>query len=92
MADVQLVEALTRRDKSMKILDGIESAVATGFKRFRINSVFQRGVDFDEVHDLAKYVLHQGLDIGFIEEMILGAVVSQGSSKALIASDECLAV
>ncbi|MCM2461370.1 hypothetical protein ALP39_200303 [Pseudomonas marginalis pv. marginalis] len=92
MADVQLVEALTRRDKSKKILDGIESAVATGFKRFRINSVFQRGVDFDEVHDLAKYVLHQSLDIGFIEEMILGAVVCHDRSKTLVASDECLTV
>lgn len=81
---------LTRRDRLEKVLDGIESAIAAGFKRIKINSVIQRGVNFDEVYDLANFALNRGLDISFIEEMPLGVVNSHDRSKTLVTSDEVL--
>ncbi|WP_263290011.1 enoyl-CoA hydratase-related protein [Pseudomonas sp. BF-R-01] len=73
-----------------KVLEGIESAIAAGFKRLNINSVIQSGVNSDEVYDLAIYALSRGLDINFIEEMPLGIVDSHDRSRALVTSDEVL--
>jgi cyclic pyranopterin phosphate synthase len=81
---------LTRRDRLEKVLDGIEAARAVGFKRIKINSVIQRGVNSEEVYDLAIYALTRGLDISFIEEMPLGVVDSHNRSQTLVTSDEVL--
>lgn len=81
---------LTRKDRLETVLHGIESAIAAGFKRIKINSVIQRGVNFDEVYDLAIFALNRGLDISFIEEMPLGVVNSHDRSKTLVTSDEVL--
>jgi cyclic pyranopterin phosphate synthase len=81
---------LTRADRLEKVLDGIEVARAAGFKRIKINSVIQRGVNSEEVYELAMYALTRGLDISFIEEMPLGVVNSHNRSSTLVTSDEVL--
>lgn len=81
---------LARRDSLIKVLEGIEKARSVGFERIKINSVIQKGINNDEVYELAMYALERGLDISFIEEMPLGAVGSHDRAKTLCTSHEVL--
>lgn len=64
---------LTRRDSLAKVLDGIEAALAAGLAPVKVNAVVVRGVNDDEVVDLAGYGRETGVDIRFIEYMPLDA-------------------
>lgn len=72
------------------VLSGIQAAKQAGFKRIKINSVIQKGVNDDEVIDLLEFALTNQLDIVFIEEMPLGEISSdarlqtQHSSKQIL--------
>ncbi|MBK52058.1 MAG: GTP 3',8-cyclase MoaA [Gammaproteobacteria bacterium] len=63
---------ISRVGKLDKVLAGIDSAIAHGFERIRLNSVVMRGYNDDEVLALTGYALDRNLDIAFIEEMPLG--------------------
>jgi cyclic pyranopterin phosphate synthase len=64
---------LTRRDCLAKVLDGIEAALAAGLAPVKVNAVVVRGINDDEVVDLADYGRRTGVDIRFIEYMPLDA-------------------
>ena len=44
---------MTRRDELANVLDGIEAAKEAGFDPVKINAVVERGVNDDEIVDLA---------------------------------------
>ena len=67
-------KALTRVGDLSKVLRGIQSAQAAGFRGIKLNCVMLRGVNDDELVDLVQFAFHQELDISFIEEMPLGEV------------------
>jgi len=77
--------AMTRRDELDHVLDGIAAAIEAGFDPVKINTVVQRGVNDDELLDLADFGRRQGVEVRFIEWMPLdasggwadGAVVGQ---------------
>jgi cyclic pyranopterin phosphate synthase len=83
---------MTRRDELHRVLDGIEAAQEAGFTPVKINAVVQRGVNDDEVVDLATFGRKQGVQVRFIEFMPLdasgawdaGSVVSQDEIVAAI--------
>ncbi|MCH9034857.1 MAG: GTP 3',8-cyclase MoaA [Planctomycetes bacterium] len=54
------------------VLRGIESAKSVGFRSLRINTVVLRGVNDDEIVDLAAWALTRGLEIRFLEAMPIG--------------------
>jgi len=62
---------LTRRDELANVLDGIDAAVEAGLAPVKVNVVVLRGVNDDEVVDLARYGRDRGVTVRFIEVMPL---------------------
>jgi cyclic pyranopterin phosphate synthase len=55
-----------------RILDGLDAARAAGFGPLKLNCVLQRGVNDDEILDLAAFAREQGYALRFIEFMDAG--------------------
>jgi GTP 3',8-cyclase len=76
---------LTRRDELDEVLAGIDAALEAGLTPVKLNVVAMRGVNEDEIVDLAAFGRARGIGVRFIEFMPLdasgeweaGAVVSQ---------------
>lgn len=64
---------MTRRDELEHVLDGIDAAIDAGFLPVKINVVVQRGVNDDEIVDLATFGRDKGIEVRFIEFMPLDA-------------------
>ena len=64
---------MTRRDELARVLDGIAAAQEAGFAPVKINTVVQRGVNDDEIVDLARFGRERGVEVRFIEYMPLDA-------------------
>jgi cyclic pyranopterin phosphate synthase len=83
---------LTRRDQLADVLDGIDAAVDAGLAPVKVNAVVMRGVNDDEIVDLAAFGRTRGITMRFIEWMPLdadgrwdnGAVVGQEEIVAAI--------
>jgi cyclic pyranopterin phosphate synthase len=65
--------ALTRRDELDRVVAGIDAAIAAGLDPVKVNSVVIRGVNDDEVVDLAAFARDRGVALRFIEFMPLDA-------------------
>ncbi len=66
-------EKMTRRDQLERVLDGIEASKEAGFDPVKINAVIERGVNDDEIVDLATYGREHHVEVRFIEFMPLDA-------------------
>ena len=66
-------ERMTRRDEFDHVLLGIQAAKDAGFAPVKINVVVERGVNDDEIVDLARFGRDRGLEVRFIEFMPLDA-------------------
>ena len=64
---------MTKRDELERVLDGIEAAKEAGFDPVKINAVVERGVNDNEIVDLAAYGRDHGVEMRFIEFMPLDA-------------------
>ncbi len=64
---------MTRRDELVNVLDGIAAAKDVGFDPVKLNTVVQRGVNDDEIVDLATFGREHGVEVRFIEFMPLDA-------------------
>ena len=64
---------MTRRDELVRVLDGIEAAKEAGFAPVKINAVVERGVNDDEIVDLARFGRDHDVEVRFIEFMPLDA-------------------
>jgi cyclic pyranopterin phosphate synthase len=82
---------LTRVGNLNDVLDGINAVKEKGFKRIKLNAVIMKGRNDDEVVDLARFAIENGLDISYIEEMPLGEV-SHARHESFCSSDEVLAL
>jgi cyclic pyranopterin phosphate synthase len=71
--DRERFAAMTRRDELTKVLDGVAAAVEAGFDPVKINAVVMRGVNDDELVDLATFGRTHGVEMRFIEWMPLDA-------------------
>jgi cyclic pyranopterin phosphate synthase len=69
----EVFEQLTRRPDLDKVLAGIDAALAAGLGPVKVNCVVMRGVNDDEVVDLAAFGRERGLGLRFIEFMPLDA-------------------
>ena len=63
--------ALTRRDQLPDVLRGIDAALDAGLAPVKVNVVVVRGVNDDEVLELARYGRDRGVTVRFIEWMPL---------------------
>ncbi len=81
---------MTRRDELVRVLDGIEAAKDAGFAPVKINSVVQRGVNDDEIVDLARFGRDHDVEVRFIEFMPLDAG-GHWMSDDVVTQDEIVA-
>ncbi len=82
--------ALARRDDLARVLDGIDAAVAAGFDAVKVNCVLMRGVNDDEIVDLAAFGRQRGVTMRFIEFMPLDAP-GEWTADAVVSLDEVVA-
>ncbi|MDN5716707.1 MAG: GTP 3',8-cyclase MoaA [Janibacter sp.] len=64
---------ITRRDRFHEVIEGMAAAHAAGLQPVKVNSVLQRGINDDEVVDLARWAVEHGYELRFIEQMPLDA-------------------
>jgi len=65
--------ALTRRDELERVIAGIDAAIDAGLVPVKVNAVVMRGVNDDEIVDLARFGRERGIGVRFIEFMPLDA-------------------
>ncbi|MFE6053334.1 GTP 3',8-cyclase MoaA [Kitasatospora sp. NPDC056446] len=82
--------AITRRDRLADVLAGLAAARAAGLGPVKVNAVPVRGVNEDEIAELASFAVEHGYLMRFIESMPLDA---QGAwdRSAMVTADEILA-
>jgi len=66
-------ERITRRDRLEDVLAGIDAAIGVGLDPVKVNCVVVRGVNDDEVVDLAAFGRGRNITVRFIEFMPLDA-------------------
>ena len=81
---------MTRRDELVRVLDGIEAAKEAGFAPVKINAVVQRGVNDDEIVDLARFGRDHDVEVRFIEFMPLDAS-GHWINEQVVTQDEIVA-
>jgi len=81
---------MTRRDELTRVLDGIEAAKEAGFAPVKINAVVQRGVNDDEIVDLATFGRERDVEVRFIEYMPLDAS-GHWVNEQVVTQDEIVA-
>jgi cyclic pyranopterin phosphate synthase len=82
--------AITRRDDLHRVLDGILAAQEAGFDPVKVNCVVERGVNDDEIVDIATWGRDNGVSVRFIEFMPLDASGSWDRTK-VVGQDEIVA-
>jgi cyclic pyranopterin phosphate synthase len=78
---------ITRVGDLDKVLRGIQAAQAVGFQRVKLNAVVLKNRNHDEVVELARFAMDNGMDISFIEEMPLGVIGDHDRAEAYYSSD-----
>jgi len=71
--DRECMERITGHDSLPKIMAGIMAGKAAGFLPIKINMVAMRGVNDDEIDDMAAFCIEQGFILRLIEAMPMGA-------------------
>jgi cyclic pyranopterin phosphate synthase len=78
---------LTKRDELDRVLAGIDAALSAGLSPVKVNAVIMRGVNDDEVVDLARFGRDKGVGVRFIEFMPLDAQGEWSNDKVVPASE-----
>jgi cyclic pyranopterin phosphate synthase len=78
---------LTRGGSLIRTLRGIEAAIQAKLKPVRLNVVAQRGVNDDELCDLAEWGLACGCTVRFLEMMPIGPMVDALHNQLVPASE-----
>lgn len=78
---------LTRTGELIRVLEGIDTAVETGFERIRLNAVILSGQNETDIIPLTTYAIDRGVDIAFIEEMPLGQVNAAGKALEFVSNN-----
>ncbi|MBF9070253.1 GTP 3',8-cyclase MoaA [Streptacidiphilus fuscans] len=80
---------ITRRDRLADVLDGLAAARAAGLDPVKVNAVPVRGVNDDEITDLAVWAVESGYRLRFIESMPLDAQGAWDRAR-MVTADEIL--
>jgi GTP 3',8-cyclase len=83
---------MTKRDALDQVLAGIDAALEAGFDPVKINCVLLRGINDDEIVDLATFGRERGVVMRFIEWMPLDASDQWGQGKVVPASEIVAAI
>lgn len=86
--DPKRFRRITRTGDLQQVLRGIDTAIATGFNRIKLNAVILKGRNEDEILDLVDFARSKTIDISFIEEMPLGLIDEYDRALSFCSSDE----
>lgn len=81
---------ITGRDMLAQVLCGIEAALEAGLHPVKVNAVLMRGLNDDEIVDLAAFGRDLGVELRFIEFMPLDGA-GEWSSERVVPAAEVLA-
>jgi cyclic pyranopterin phosphate synthase len=81
---------LSRTGDLNQVLEGLDAAVAAGFKRIRLNTVLLTGKNDSQIEPLIDFALDKGIDIAFIEEMPMGHITQTDRELNLVPSAKVL--
>jgi cyclic pyranopterin phosphate synthase len=81
--------ALTKRDELDRVLLGIDAARAAGLAPVKVNAVVMRGINDDEIVDLARFGRENSVAVRFIEFMPLDAQ-GEWSAELVVPASEIL--
>ncbi|MGD8836081.1 MAG: GTP 3',8-cyclase MoaA [Desulfobacteraceae bacterium] len=79
---------ITGKDRLGQVLKGIEAAEQAGLAPIKINMVPMRGINDDEIADMARWTLTKPYDIRFIELMPTSGWAQNQHSKLFISIEE----
>jgi len=79
--------ALTKRDDLDRVLAGIDAALDAGLDPVKVNTVVMRGINDDEVVDLARFGREKAVGVRFIEFMPLDAQGEWSDDKVVPARE-----
>jgi GTP 3',8-cyclase len=79
--------AITGRDMLPQVLAGLEAALAAGLSPVKVNTVLVRGVNDDEIVDLARFGRDTGVEVRFIEFMPLDGAGEWSAERVVPASE-----
>jgi cyclic pyranopterin phosphate synthase len=85
--DAEKFRVITRNGNLKTVLKGIDAAKKARFQRLKINAVILKNQNHDEIIDLVRFSIDQGIDISFIEEMPLGIVSDHDRGAAYYSRD-----
>lgn len=86
--DADLFRQLTRKGDLNQVVEGVDAAVAAGFKGIKLNAVILKGRNDHEILDLLEFAIARGIDISYIEEMPLGEISEHQREETYCSSDE----
>jgi cyclic pyranopterin phosphate synthase len=89
--DRERFREITRRDDLPRVLEGIDAAVAAGFRNIKLNVVAVKGLVEPDIVPIARYCRERGFEPRYIEFMPLDAQALWERGRVLTA-DEILAV
>ena len=79
---------MTRVGELDKVMAGIQAAQQAGFEKIKLNAVILKNRNDDEIVELARFALDNGMDISYIEEMPLGEIGDHDRAEAYYSSDQ----
>ncbi len=82
--------AITRYDRFSDVWEGIAAAHRAGISPIKLNAVMLRGVNDDEIEDLARLTLSHPYHVRFIEHMPFNAGQGEGRERKFVAAPEIL--
>ncbi len=82
---------MTRRDNLARVLEGIDKAIAVGFRKIKLNAVAIKNLNEPDIVPIAKFCREHGIEARFIEFMPLDAQNLWDRTKVLSA-DEILRI
>jgi cyclic pyranopterin phosphate synthase len=86
--DAGRYSVITGKDKLGKVFRGIEKAAEAGLTPIKINMVPMRGINDDEIADMARWTLTAPFDVRFIELMPTSGWAQHQHSNLFISIDE----
>jgi cyclic pyranopterin phosphate synthase len=78
---------ITRVDAFSNVIKGIEKAMQVGFRPVKLNTVVMKGINDDEVGDLARLTVKEPIHVRFIEFMPFGG---EKWDEKFISADEII--
>lgn len=85
-------QQIARRPDYDRAWEGVETALRVGFSPIKLNCVVMRGVNDDEISDLARLTLTRPLSVRFLEYMPIGMVTPPEWRARYMGNEEVLSV